>query len=158
MNKINQWAMTVSIVSIISGILISLLPKSSYKDFYKALTTIVLVYALIQPIDGNRVSDFEINEYLKDNYTVSNNIDKYANSSVILSAENAIEELLMNECGTLDMNVSFDCECSIDGETVSVKEIRVNGISDSKHKDALYEIIESMGFERNILIFAGEYK
>ena len=97
MNEIRQWVLTISAVSIISGILISLVPKSSHKNLYKTITGLVLVYTFFQPFIDSKDIDFNINDYLFYNYSVSENADKYAQASIIRSAEKAIEEILIEE-------------------------------------------------------------
>ena len=71
MKDIKQWAIMISAVSIISGVLISILPKSSHKNLFKTITGILLLYSAITPILGAGGIDFNIKEYLDDNYAVS---------------------------------------------------------------------------------------
>ena len=67
MDEIKQWVLTISAVSIVSGVLISVLPKSSHKNLFKTITGIVLIYSAITPILGADGIDFNIEDYLVDN-------------------------------------------------------------------------------------------
>lgn len=154
MDKIGDWALTVSVVSIISGLLPALLPKDYKKRIYRVFTCIMLLYAIIQPFVGSDGVDFDIESYLKDNYSVSNNIDTYANSPVISSAEKAIEELLSDECSKRNFDCVSDCRCKIINNEIVLETITVKNVSENK--EAVCEIIESLGFSRDKIVFEGE--
>ena len=97
MDNIKQWVVTLSAISIISGVLISLLPKSSHKTLYKSLSAIIMVYAVLQPLTYTKKLQLNIDDYLYENYSISNSLDDYAISSVVDSAETAIENLFIEE-------------------------------------------------------------
>ena len=156
MNEIRQWVLTISAVSIISGILISLVPKSSYKNLYKTITGLVLVYTFLQPFIDSKDIDFNINDYLFDNYSVSENADKYAQASIIRSAEKAIEEILIEESEALEIECSFKCSCKIKGEELIVEQISVKSKSYKLDKNSIEELAEKFGFDKTVLVFEGE--
>ena len=91
MDEVKKWAITISGVSILSGIISSLLPEDSYKKLFRFIAGVFLLYAVLQPLFGRNSIDFNIGDYLSDNYEVSDNIDKYAKSAMLSSAEKAIE-------------------------------------------------------------------
>lgn len=156
MDKIKNWALTVSAVSIISGVLLTLLPKGAHKRFYQVLTCIVLIYAFIQPFAVSDGLDFNLESFLKDNYSVSSNIDSYANSAVITSAEKAIEELLADETKAQNQNCVFDCRCKIENNEIVLEALTVKSTSENYDREAVCEIMESLGFSRDKIIFEGE--
>ena len=60
MDKINNWALTVSAVSVISGLLLYIVPKSSQKKYFRVIVTIILVYASFLPFVSAEGIDFNI--------------------------------------------------------------------------------------------------
>lgn len=156
MNEIRQWVLTISAVSIISGILISLVPKSSYKNLYKTIIGLVLVYTFLQPFIDSKDIDFNINDYLFDNYSVSENADKYAQASIIRSAEKAIEEILIEESEALKIECTFKCSCKIKNEEIIVEQISVKFKTDKEDKKSIEELTEKLGFDKTVLVFEGE--
>ena len=93
-NKISQWALTISGVSVVSGILFILLPQNSHKKMFRTIISIVMIYAALQPFAGTNAFDFDISDFIKDNYQIREDIDKYALSGMLRSAEKAIEEAI----------------------------------------------------------------
>ena len=155
MDIIKQWTIVISTVTIISGVLISLLPESSHKNLYKTIVGIVLLYTFIQPIIGGNNIDFKVTDFISDNYKVSENIDKYALSSMVNSAENAIEELLVQEATNKNIDCTFTCRCAVENEQIVVKEIRVENLQTQSHQ-TIIDIVKSLGLSGNIIEFAGE--
>ena len=72
MDKIRQWTLTISAVSVISGVLVSLMPKCSNKNLYKVISVIILIYAFMQPFTGTMGINFNLTDYLSDNYLNKN--------------------------------------------------------------------------------------
>ena len=156
MNEIKQWATMISSVSIISGVLICVLPKSSHKNLFKTITGIVLLYAVITPIIGADGIDFNIEDYLKDNYSVSENINKYALSSVVDSAEKAIEEILLKEAQRVNISCSFICECDVEDDKIVLTALTVTPELSDENMKIIEEFAVSLGFDKSIISFEGE--
>ena len=156
MDKIKQWTMMVSAVSVISGVLISLLPQSSHKNLFKTITGLVLIYAFLQPIISGEGIDFNINDFLIDNYSVSNEIDKYALSSVVSSAEKAIADIIEDEAVKFGIVCECKCECKVENEQIIVESLSVRPTLDENEREKIEEIAESVGLSKNIIVFAGE--
>lgn len=156
MNEIKQWATMISSVSVISGVLICVLPKSSHKNLFKTITGIVLLYAVITPIIGADGIDFNIEDYLKDNYSVSESIDKYALSSVVDSAEKAIEEILLKEAQRVNIPCSFICECDVEDDKIVLTALTVTPELSDENMKIIEEFAVSLGFDKSIISFEGE--
>ena len=156
MDKIRQWTLTLSAISIISGLILVILPQGTNKKLFKVIVSVIMIYAALQPIIGMEGIDFNIGDYLKDNYRVSENIDKYALSAMINSAEKAIENLLAEKAEEMNLNFTFSCVCSeADGE-ISVEKIIVSPKADENEKEIIESIIESLGFDKSIIIYEVE--
>ena len=156
MDKISQWTLAVSAVSAICGVLVSLLPKSSNKNLYKVITVIILIYAFLQPFIGTKGIDFNISDFISDNYSVSGDIDKYALSSILNSAEKAIEELFYEEAQKFNIDCKFKCECIISDEKISVEKIIIDTKLNESEINQIEDIAKSLGLERNIIYYMGE--
>ena len=156
MEKIRQWSAAVSAVSVLSGVLISLLPENMNKKYFKLITSIVIIYTAMQPLIGSKSIDFNIDEFLKDNYQVSESLDRYAVSSVISSAEKAIEDLFYEKAENNGFSWKFDCECFLSDGEISVKSIHVNSFVNESEKLLIEKWSEEFGFNKSVVIFEGE--
>ncbi len=156
MDKIRQWTLTVSAVSIMSGVLISALPKSMHKNYFKLITSIILIYVLMQPLLGKNIIDFNISDFLNDNYKVSENIDKYAMSSMINSAEKAIEDLFYTKAEENNIECRFECDCALSNDEIAVKRIKVTPDLNEAERQIIENWSVSLGFDISIVAFEGE--
>lgn len=148
--------MTVSMVSVISGILLSFVPKGKMKAAYKTLVSIILVYSFLLPLIDTKSIDFNIEDYLSDNYEVSENYDKYAIQSVVSSAEKAIEDMLSEFANSEEIDCSFSVKCEIVKDRIAVASIEVVGTADSAAKEKIIAHIDELGFNKDIIEFKGE--
>ena len=156
MDKIRQWTLSVCAVSILSGLLLSVLPKGSQKSFFKVIVSIMMLYTVLHPIISSKGIDFSVDEFLSDNYQLSETYDKYARSAMLKSAEKAIEDTLKNKADELGINCKFSCECVAENELISVLKITVTLSEEIKSKDKITEMIYSLGFDETEIVFEGE--
>ena len=156
MDKIKQWCLTISAISILSGVLVSLLPESGHKNLFKTVVGIIMIYAVILPLTDGKGVDFNIEEFIVDNYSVSEDIDKYALSSMVDSAEKAIENLLSEEAEKSGIDCKFKCRCIVKDNKIEVEEISVTTDINENEIMVIENISESMGFSKDKIIFEGE--
>ena len=156
MDNIKQWVVTLSAISIISGVLISLLPKSSHKTLYKSLTAIIMVYAVLQPLTYTKKLQLNIDDYLYENYSISNSLDDYAISSVVDSAETAIENLFIEEAEKLEIDCNFQCSCEEKNNEITVTKLTVTPKLTPEDKEEIYNIAKSLGVNTEVIVFEGE--
>lgn len=156
MDKISKWTLTISAVSIMSGILLFIVPKSSQKNYFKVIVSIILIYSVMQPIIGSKGIDFNVGDFLSDNYQVSENLDKYALNSMTRSAEKAIEDLLETSAFEQKLTCTFKCECAVVNNEIVVKIISVRSLSENYDKDTAIDIVTDFGFDESVIIFEGE--
>lgn len=154
--KISQWALTLSGVSIVSGILLVLLPHNSHKKMFRAIITIIMIYAALQPIVGTNAFDFNISDFIKDNYKVSEGVDKYAIIGMLRSAEKAIEDILSEQAQAQNIQAEFRCKCEEKDSEITVKCIYVTGNYSDNSKADIKNIITSLGFDKSTIIFEGD--
>ena len=156
MSDMKQWAVNLSVISILSGLLLALLPQSTHKKVFKVVVSILLIYASILPFIGSKSIDFNLSDYMKDNYQVSENTDKYALSAIVRSAEKTIENILTEKAESENLKLDFKCYCEIVDDAIEIKKISVSQTPDTTAIDKLENIIVSMGFEASVLYFEGE--
>ncbi|MBO5937642.1 MAG: hypothetical protein J6Q79_08565 [Clostridia bacterium] len=156
MDKIRQWTLSVCAVSIISGLLMSVLPKSSQKSFFKVIVSVMMLYTVMQPIISSKGIDFSVDEFLSDNYQLSETYDKYATSAMIKSAEKAIADTLKNKAYELGIDCNFTCECIEENEQIIVSRIIVTQLEKADSKDIIIRMIYDSGFKETDIVFEGE--
>ena len=156
MDEVKKWAITVSAVSIISGVVASLLPDNSYKNLFRFVAGVVLVYAVLQPLIGKNSIDFDINEYIKENYEVSKIIDKYARSAMLDSAEKAIEDLLLDFAKKNDTDLKLNCKCEVQDGNIVINEIKVITCIPKENLSIIKQFAIESGFDESVLVYAGD--
>ncbi|MBO5936062.1 MAG: hypothetical protein J6Q79_00435 [Clostridia bacterium] len=156
MDKIRQWTLSVCAVSIISGLLMSVLPKSSQKSFCKVIVSVMMLYTVMHPVISSNGIDFSIDDFLSDNYQLSETYDKYARSAMIKSAEKAIADTLKNKAYELGIDCNFTCECIEENEQITVTRITVAKCNDADSKDKITGMIYDSGFKETDIVFEGE--
>ncbi len=155
MDKNRQWILTVSAISIISGILLYIVPESSQKNIFKVVTSVILIYAVIQPIISFKGVDFNLEDYLTDNYQVSENLDRYAVDTMKKSAEKTIETLLSEKSAEQGLDCSFECKCTITDDRLEVENITIKLLNNDNSQEKIINICTALGFKESVLIFEG---
>ncbi len=156
MDKIKQWTLIISAVSIVSGILLSLIPKGNLKPAFKTLSTVILVYAFFLPLIDTNGVDFSIDEYLNDNYEVSESLDKYAKQSIISSGEKAVEDLLADSAEKEGVECEFKVTCEVTDSEMIISKITVRGEVSENEKNIIRRIGSQLGFDEAVIEFEGE--
>lgn len=156
MDKIKQCTVLISAVSIISGILLSVIPQGKLRPAYKTLISVVLIYAFMSPLITSGSIDFNIGDYLRSNYELSGSYDKYALQSVTDSAEKAVEQALFDLASASEITCSFSAECVTEGDGVKLKKIIVSGASSPEIRDEIMKLLLDSGFDKEIIIFEDE--
>lgn len=156
MDSIKKWTLLISAVAVISGILLSVLPEGKLKGAYKALTGVILLYAFLYPMLSGNTIDFDVADFLSDNYEISENIDKYALSAVISSAEKAIKELLEGEIKKNNINCEIKVQCSEENGEILIDSLCFTGTLAKEEKTQVINIAKSLGFREDAIIFIGE--
>lgn len=153
MDKIRQWTLTISAVSILSGILLSIIPKGKLKPAYKTLVSIILVYSFMLPFINSFSIDINVSDYLKDNYKVSENLDKYALENTVSSAEKAVEEALGDYFAAKKLECKFSVECSVSENEIKVQKVTVRS---NEKKEKILALIHELGFDESAVEFIGD--
>lgn len=156
MDSIKKWTLLISSVAVISGILLSVLPEGKLKGAYKTLTGMIILYAFLYPMLSGNTIDFNVDNFLLDNYEISENIDKYALTAVISSAEKAVKELLDEEIKKKNINCEIKVQCSEEKGEIIIDSLSLTGILTKEEKTQVINIAKSLGFSEDKIIFTGE--
>lgn len=156
MGDFKKWIMMISAVSVFSGIVSSLLSENSYKKVFSFVVGSVLVYTLLQPFVGKNSVDFHISDYLKFNYEISENIDIYAEKSMIQSAEKAIEDIFYDFADSNGINCEISCECIVSDNKMCIDEIYISDCKTEENINLIREYAIKSGFDESIIYFTGD--
>lgn len=155
MDKNKQWILAVSAISIISGVLLYIVPESSQKNIFKVVTSVILIYAVIQPIVSFKGVDFNLEDYLTDNYQVSESFDRYAVDTMKKSAEKTIESMLAEKSSEQGLDCSFECKCTVTDGRLEVETITIKLLNNDNSQEKIINICTALGFKKSVLIFEG---
>ena len=156
MADMKKWALIISAVAIVSGVLSALVPEGKMKKAYKTLGAVVMIYAVLLPLINSDVIDFRIDDYLQDNYEVSEKMDKYARQAIVNSAEKAIEDLLYESAEEKGLSCKFKAQCDVIDEKIIVSSVNVTGAKTQSQKDLISDIVVGLGFKKETIVYSGE--
>lgn len=156
MDKIKQWALILSLISIISGLILAVVPYSTHKKIFKTVISVIMIYSALQPLIGIKGVNFNIDDYLKDNYDTSCEMDKYALRAMISSAERAVEDLLSEKAESAGLNLIFDCRCYENNGEIKIERIYISPPVDETLKGEVDNIIESTGLDKHLITYIGD--
>lgn len=155
MESVKKWTLLISAVAVVSGILLSVLPEGKLKKAYKTLTGVILVYAFFYPVVSGYYVDFSVKDFLSDNYEISENIDKYALSAVISSAQKAIRELLEDELQKKNIHSSITVECGESEGEIKIISVSFSDLLTKEEKNEVIDICINFGIDEDIIKFIG---
>lgn len=92
MKHIENWSKAICIVTIISGVLVSVIPKNKLSSAYKTLVAILLLYLFLSPVNSliDDISSFSFNSSAYD----ENEMYSIADVPIIESGETALSETI----------------------------------------------------------------
>ena len=153
LSEAKDWALAVSTISITGGIIASLLPRNTYKKLFKYIVGVVMVYTLLHPIIGKNSINFNIQDYLKDNYQVSENVDKYAETAMLSSAEKSIVGMFSDFAERNETELKINCKCIIENEKILIEAINIIDCKPIENLSLIKDFAEDSGIDKDILIF-----
>lgn len=153
MEEITAWCKTVCIVSVVSGVLVSVLPKNKLIGAVKTLSAVILVWAFITPIVSFDKDDFKL-DFSSNRYEYEE-LESLASDEVLRQAE----EILKKETDSILIGVNPEARSYVkmfynDGET-GIEKITVSGKLNDSEKDKIRSLIKDK-FQKDIYIeFSG---
>ena len=155
MKSIENWCISVSVVSVITGIITTLLPKSALKNTYFILTGIVTLYVCIQPFTDWREFQVDFEKILS--YREQNNSsDVDYNSSILYAAEQTYKKYIDSKLKEMSQKAECTCECEYANEKLYITKITIYGnISDESQEKFINEIKDIIQ-ETTVVEFRGD--
>lgn len=152
-----SWIITICVVSVVSGILSCVMPRSSAKKAFQYVCSVVLVYAVLYPfisgsfefpdlekIFGSDKADtsYEFSSKSEEVYLIA------AQSGCISAAENVLKEI----------NIAYDevtAHCVTDDGEIILKKISVFGSYSQEQKEQIKKALYKTFPEKTVIEFEG---
>ncbi len=151
MNDIKLWCKLICIISIVSGVLLSLLPKSKLDTAFRGLVSVLLVFCFVYPLGENK-NLFKNISFISSNAVISEE-DMFVNNSNIIV--DCAEELLEQQLNEVIVAVNSDGRCKAyiaqtDG-VAYIEKVEVYGsFSDREVPDIRLQIQNLIGGDADI--------
>ncbi|MCM1364063.1 MAG: hypothetical protein NC122_03235 [Faecalibacterium sp.] len=157
MEDINNWIITMSVISVAAGVIVCLIPKSKLKKTYSVLIGVLILYTVALPFMRSEVIDFSLKEILSMTDDISEQFSEKNDDLIIQAAitgiENAIKSKL-DEDGLVYGDIKVKCSATDDNITVYKVTVYESKESD---KNAITNIIKDcIGNEATINFIKGE--
>lgn len=158
MEKINSWCRIIALISLLSSVLLLVVPESRIKKAFKTLLSFILIYAFISPL-SNIDADFSfVDNYLSGVSSDSQEkiINDYQYYPVIQAGEAELEIYfndIISKCGA-----QGKCEviCNYEEERILIKEVIIHGLIGEKERNLITDEVRKVGDEETIISFSGE--
>ncbi len=154
MKNIENWSKAICMVTIISGVIVSVIPKNKLSSAYKTLVAILLLYLFINPISSliDDISSFSINSA---SYN-EQQIYSIADTQVIDSGEIALSEKIESLLSENGYETSCDAVLTEVEDQVYSADIVIYGkFTEPEQADIIKIISEEVDTEIHIS-FSGE--
>lgn len=149
MELIDSWCKTVCVVTIISAVIVSVIPHNKLSSSIKVLTAVILIYSVILPLTQIKAGDYKLD------FSVSSPdnefIENLATSDLIRCAQNELKK----EAESILKKYNEESECTVaisaeEGEAV-IESIEITGLfSSDEQKLIKEELCTAFGNEINI--------
>lgn len=154
MREIENWSKIISIVTIISGVLVSLIPKSKLTSAYKTMVAILLIYLFISPFSSlikniNSVS-FRAPDYIEDDML------SIANEPIFETAETIINDKIEAVLSEKGYNIKCAVSLNENDSHIHIDEIIIYGNFSKNEKANIKEIISDFLETAYEIKFSGE--
>lgn len=152
MDTLKQWCITVSAVSIVSGVLMYLVPKGGSKSTYRVLVSILLLYVLVSPFGKLHKIDFDFSEIIPDKESVVTDTHEGELYIAQKTYERYIESQLKESVG----DVECECICFYsDGELV-LKSITIITFVPEEQRAEILQKLEDTWDENTTVLFRSD--
>lgn len=134
MNEIKFWCKTICIICIISGVMVSLLPKSKVNSAFKTLIGIMIIYTVLIPV-ADKGDDYmnNINTISTCAYTED---DLFSLNQEVINdlAQSLLKDKINEYISSIGSHGECsDCSFSVENEEKNIM-IVIKGIEDEKIK------------------------
>lgn len=150
MENISLYIKVVCLVSILSGVMTSMIPNGRLKSAYVSLTTVVLLSSMIVPTEEFKNSSFEFD--FSDERTVSESLSEEMNEAEEIVYREIVSVSVEERLASKGINVAVTVGTFfVDGE-ITVTEVLVSGKVTQEEKAYISEFI-SDSFKKAKTVF-----
>lgn len=155
MKGIENWCVAVSAVSVVTGIITTLLPKSAIKNTYIILSCVVLLYACIQPVTDWRELKIDFAKIISDS-SDSDVYDEDYNSSILYIAEQTYKKHIDSQITDISENAECSCECEYSNGQLFIRKIIITGSTQVGQQEKILSKIKDIIQDTTIVEFRGD--
>lgn len=152
MNSVDQCCKTVCIVTVLSSVCLTLIPKNRLSNAVKSFNALIITYSLIFSFSGIKADEIF---FESEQITLAQDSETYIETHLLNSAE----ELIKSEVEKLlkDKNIQTTCEINIDYKESNLENliIVIQGKYDEKAKEKIMTVLKEKYGTNTEIIFSG---
>lgn len=143
MDKLSLQIKIVCLVSILSGVLSSVIPGGKMKSAYLSLCGVVLISSMIVPFKNYDMKDFSFISY--DEKKTSENLELEQRTAEVMIYEKVVSDALKSNLEKKGITADVTAKGEAQGEEIRITAITVEGVLESQQKQEI-EIMLENGF------------
>lgn len=143
MQEFNQWTKLIALVSILSGVLLSIVPQSKLKSSFKMLCVSILIYTIVFPLSSYDLTQLDFSDLLSMQEELEQEYEEQNERLTQQTSEAALEEVLRQELE--ENNIEYDeiaVTCTYEGENLVIDGIIIKGDFTNEQGELIADIIE----------------
>ena len=152
MESVKQWCITVSAVSIISGVMMCLVPRGASKSTYRVLVGIILLYTMVLPLTNLREYDFDFSEIIPQSSTDTTDYHE----GELYVAEKTYEKFIASELGGLVSDIKCECGCIYTNGEIILKSVKIKTRVSQEEEKLILETLRSIINDNTTVRFGGD--
>lgn len=158
MDKISAWCKMITLISILSSVLMLVLPEGKSKKAFKMLFSFIIIYSFVSTLSEIRTDFSHISKYFDDweNSAVSEDFNDYENYPIISAAESETEKYFNDLLSNIGMEGYCEAVCDTEAGRIILLEIYINAKADESQKKTIAEEVVKIYGEETTIIFSGE--
>ena len=152
---IKNWASVISVIAIVSGVLIVIIPENKIKKIYNIIVTLFLIYAFLLPFNNKTYSTFDLNRFLKSNENLKQEYNEKSLDIFEESAKSVLESKIEEKFKNSGIDAKVNIECKVEEDAFIIDKISVI-CSSTQHKSIITKILDEFKTEYTKIVFEGE--
>lgn len=158
MEKVSLWCKLIALISILSSVILLILPESKSKKAFKTLLSVVMIYAFISPFSDAEIDFTKLHRILSNSYETDTQetIQDYSYYPLITAVEAETENYFNNLLS--DLSIAGECKavCEMESGNALLKEIIFFCEISESEKEIIKIEAEKVCGKDIIISFSGE--
>lgn len=158
MEKINSWCKIIALISLLSSVILLVIPESRIKKAFKTLLSLILIYTFISPL-SNVDADFSFIDNFLTGTSISSQeeiISEHQYYPVIKAGEAELEKYfdeIISKCGAKGQS---EVICKYEEDRLVIKEVIIHGLTGEEERRFITDEVRKIGDEKTTISFSGE--